>query len=148
MWERIDEAHACISRFSCILHFETLWTGSLSGSSVHGILQARMLEWVTMPYSRPLDVKNWLWKIPWCCDRWKAGREGDHRVLDGWMALLTQRTWVWANSGSWWWTGKPGVLHSIRSQKVRHDRDWTRTAPSFHLCPVNLVYQSVILINH
>ena len=43
------------------------------------------------------------------------------RGWDGWMASLTQRTWVWVNSESWWWTGRPGVLQSMRSQTVRHD---------------------------
>ena len=40
---------------------------------------------------------------------------------DGWMASLTQWTWVWVNSGSWWWTGRPGVLRFMGSQRVRHD---------------------------
>ena len=44
-----------------------------------------------------------------------------NRRWDGWMASLTQWTWVWASSGSWWWTGKPGVLQSMGSQRVRHD---------------------------
>ena len=48
-------------------------------------------------------------------------REGDDRGWDGWMASLTQWTWVWVNSGSWWWTGKPGVLQSMGSQRVGHD---------------------------
>ena len=52
--------------------------------------------------------------------RSKAGEEGDDRGWDGWMASLTQWTWVWVNSGSWWWTGRPGVLQSMGSQKVRH----------------------------
>ena len=43
------------------------------------------------------------------------------RGWDGWMASLTQWTWVWVNSGSWWWTGRPGVLQSMGSQGVRHD---------------------------
>ena len=47
-------------------------------------------------------------------------RRGD-RGWDGWMASLTRRTWVWASSGSWWWTGKPGVLQSRQAQRVRHD---------------------------
>ena len=51
----------------------------------------------------------------------KAGEEGDDRGWYGWMASLTQWTWVWVNSRSWWWTGRPGVLHSIGSQRVRHD---------------------------
>ena len=50
------------------------------------------------------------WKRPWCWERLKAGVEGDNRGWDGWVASPTQWTWVWASSGSWWWTGKPGVL--------------------------------------
>ena len=60
-------------------------------------------------------------KRPWCWKRLKAGGEGGNRGWDGWMASLTQRTWVWANSGSWWWTGKPGVLWFTGSQRVGHD---------------------------
>ena len=51
----------------------------------------------------------------------KAGGEWDNRGWDGWMASLTQWTWVWVNSGSWWWIGKPGVLQPIGLQRVRHD---------------------------
>ena len=61
------------------------------------------------------------WKSPWCWERLKAGREGDNRRWDGWMASLTQWTWVWVISGSWLWTGKPSVLQSTASQRVRHD---------------------------
>ena len=50
----------------------------------------------------------------------KAGGEGENRGRDGWMASPTQRTWVWVNSRSWWWTGKPGILQSVGSQRVRH----------------------------
>ena len=49
------------------------------------------------------------------------GREGDDRGWDGWMALLTRWTWVWTSSRSWWWTGKPGILQSMGSQRVGHD---------------------------
>ena len=62
------------------------------------------------------------WKRPWWWERLKAG-EGDDRGWGGWMASLTQWTWVWTSSGTWWWTGQPGVLQSMGSQKVRHD--WT-----------------------
>ena len=55
---------------------------------------------------------------PWCWERLKAGEEDD-RGWDSWMASPTQWTWVWASSGSWWWTGKPGVLQSMASQRVR-----------------------------
>ena len=43
------------------------------------------------------------------------------RGWDGWMASPTRWTWVWASSRSWWWTGRPGVLQSMGSQRVRHD---------------------------
>ena len=61
------------------------------------------------------------WKIPWCWERLRAGGEGVDRGWDGWMASPIQRTWVWAGSGRWRWTGKPNVLQSIGSQRVRHD---------------------------
>ena len=51
----------------------------------------------------------------------KAGGEGHDRGWDGWMASPTQWTLVWSNSGSWWWTGKPSMLRSIGSQRVRHN---------------------------
>ena len=59
-------------------------------------------------------------KRPWCWERLKLG-EGDDSEWDGWMASLTQWTWVWVNSGSCWWTGKPRVVQSMGSQRVGHD---------------------------
>ena len=50
-----------------------------------------------------------------------AGEEGDDRRWDGWTASLTQCTWVWVDSRSWWWTGRPGVLQFMGSQRVGHD---------------------------
>ena len=61
------------------------------------------------------------WKRPWCWEGLGAGGEGDDRGCDGWMASLTWWSWVWVNSGSWWWTGRPGVLRFMGSQRVRHD---------------------------
>ena len=61
------------------------------------------------------------WKRPWCWERLKAGGEGDDGGWDGWIASPTWWTWVWVGSGSWWWTGKPGVLQSNGLQRVRHD---------------------------
>ena len=52
---------------------------------------------------------------------WGAGGEGDNRGWDGWMASLTRWMWVWENSGSWWWTGRPGMLWFMGSQRVGHD---------------------------
>ena len=57
---------------------------------------------------------------PWCWERLRAGEEGDDRGWDGWMASPTQWTWVWINSRSWWWSGRPGMLRSMGSQRVRH----------------------------
>ena len=61
------------------------------------------------------------WKRPWFWERLKAGREGNNIGWDGWMPSLTWWTWVWVNSGSWWWTGRPGVLRFLGSQRVGHD---------------------------
>ena len=60
-------------------------------------------------------------KRAWFWGRLRAGGEGDNRGWDGWMASLTQWTWVWVNSKSWWWTGRPGVLRFMGSQRVGHD---------------------------
>ena len=57
----------------------------------------------------------------WCWEGLGAGGKGDDRGWDGWMASPTRWTWVWVNSGSWWWTGRPGVLQFMGSQRVRHN---------------------------
>ena len=56
-----------------------------------------------------------------CWERLKAGEEGGERGWGEWMASLTLWTWVWASSGSWWCTGRPPVLQSMGSQRVRQD---------------------------
>ena len=61
------------------------------------------------------------WKRPWCSEGLGAGGKGDDRGWDGWMASSTRSTWVWVNSGSWWWTGRPGVLWFMGLQRVGHD---------------------------
>ena len=61
------------------------------------------------------------WKRPLCWEGLGAGGEGDDRGWDGWVASLTWWTWVWVNSGSWWRTGRPGVLWFMGSQRVGHD---------------------------
>ena len=60
-------------------------------------------------------------KRPWCWERLRAGGEGDSRGWDGWMASLTQWTWVWVDSGSCWWSGRPGMLQFMGLQSVRHN---------------------------
>ena len=74
------------------------------------------------PILWPPDVKSWLiWKDPDSGRDLGAGGEGDNRGWDGWMASLTRWTWVWVDPRSWWWTGRPGMLRFMGSQRVGHD---------------------------
>ena len=67
------------------------------------------------------DVKNWLiWKDPDAGKDW-MWEEKAMTGWDSWMASLTQWMWVWVNSRSWWWTGRPGMLQPMGSQRVGHD---------------------------
>ena len=75
------------------------------------------------------------WKRLWCWEGLGAGGEGDEIGWDGWMASPTRWTWVWVNSGSWWWTGRPGVLQFMGSQRVRHD--W---ATELNWTEISLIY--------
>ena len=61
------------------------------------------------------------WKRPWCWKDWGQEEKGSTEDDDDWMASSTQWTWVWANSGRWWRTRKPGMLQSMGSQRVRYD---------------------------
>ena len=82
------------------------------------------------------------WKRLWCWEGLGAGGERDNRGWDGWMASLTRWTWVWVNSGSWWWTGRPGLLRFTGSQRVGHDwaneLNWTELTAC--LLPSNSPY--------
>ena len=69
----------------------------------------------------PVAKSQTIGKDPWSWETLKAGGEGDDRGWDGWMASLTQWTWVWENSGSWWWTGRPGVLQFMGSERVGYN---------------------------
>ena len=60
-------------------------------------------------------------KRPCWWERLKAGGEGGDRGWDDWMVSPTQWTWVWVDSGSWWWTGRPGMLQFIGLKRVGHD---------------------------
>ena len=78
------------------------------------------------------------WKRLWCWEGLGAGGEGDDRGWDGWTASLTRWTWVWVNSGSWWWTGRLGVLRFMGSQRVGHDwatdMNWTELNEKMICC--------------
>ena len=73
------------------------------------------------PVLWPPHSRSWLSGKDWCWEGFGAGGEGDDRGWDGWMASLTRWTWVWVNSGSWWWTGRPGLLWFMGSKRVGHD---------------------------
>ena len=75
-------------------------------------LEGLMLSWNSNPLATWCEELTH-WKRPWCWERLKSGGEGDDRGWDGWMVSLTQWTWVWVNSGSWWWTARFGVLQSM-----------------------------------
>ena len=79
-------------------------------------------DWCSSWSSSPLatwceDLTHW--KRPICRGRLRAGGEGGDPGWHGWMASATQWTWVWASSGSWWQTGKLGMLQSIGLQRDR-----------------------------
>ena len=77
------------------------------------------------------------WKRLWCWEGLGAGGEVDDWGWDGWMASLSRWMRVWVNSGSWWWTGRPGVLRFMGLQRVRHDwvteLSWTESLKDISL---------------
>ena len=77
---------------------------------------------VETPLLWPPYAKSWLIGKDSDAGRdWGQEEKLKDRGWDGWMASLTQRTWVWVNSRGWWWTGKPGMLWFMGSQRVEHD---------------------------
>ena len=96
-----------------VVTFAPLWGWLL----VHGLNTIRNIY----SLSRRKGDKIFERKRPWCWERLRAGGEGDDRGWDGWMASLTQWTWVWTNYRRRRRTGKPGVLQSMGSQRVRHN---------------------------
>ena len=78
------------------------------------------------------------WKRLWCWEGLGAGGEGDDGGWDGWMASLTWWTWVWVNSGTWWWIGSPGVLWFMGLQRIGHDwateLNWTEKTSRRRWC--------------
>ena len=93
-----------------MLYCNKRYLSSLSWSWRKSVLNMHWKDWCQGWSSN--NLATWCkelthWKRPWCWERLKAGGEGDNRGWDGWMALPTQWTWVWVNSGRWWWTGRP-----------------------------------------
>ena len=102
------------------------WTAKISNQSIlkKSVLNIQWKDWCWSWNFNPLTT--WCKELthlkrPWCWERLKAGGERDDRGWDGWMASVTQWTWVWVNSRSWRWTGRPSVLQSMGLQRVGHD---------------------------
>jgi len=87
------------------------------GISLGGMMLKLKLQYFGHLMRRVGSLKKKLW----CWEGLGAGGEGDDRGWDGWMASLTRWMWVWVNSGSWWWTGRPGMLRFMGLQRVGHD---------------------------
>ena len=87
-----------------------------SGCSLEGLMLKLKLQYLATSCEELTH-----WTRPWCWERLGAGREGDDREWDGWMASRTQWTGVSVNSPNWWWTGRPGVLQFMGLKRVEHD---------------------------
>ena len=107
------------------------------------------------PILWPSDTKSWLiWKDPDAEEDWGQGRERDDREWDGWMVSLTEWTWVWVDSRSWWWTGRPGMLQFMGLQRVGHnwatELDWCTHIHRLYsvtaTCRLNVEYNPFSLV--
>ena len=102
------------------------WTARRSNQSIlkkissEYVLEGLMLK-LKLQYFSHLMWRMNLFEKTLIREKLKAGGEGDVRGWHGWMASPTWWTWVWVVSGSWWWTGKPGLLQSMGSLRVGHD---------------------------
>ena len=137
-WTIKQAEHWRIDAFDCGVgedswEFLGLWGDPISPCYRRSVLSVHWKDWCWSWNSNTLatwckDLTHW--KRPWCWERLKAGGEGDDRGWDGWMALLTLWTWVWVDSGGWWWTGRPGMLQFMGLQRVRHhweaEMNWTK----------------------
>ena len=84
--------------------------------SLEGLMLKLKLQYLATWHEELTHLKR-----PCCSERLKAGGEGDNSGWDGWMASPTPWTWVWVDSRSWWWTGRPGMLQFMGAQRVGHD---------------------------
>ena len=98
------------------------WTARSSNQSIFKEINWKdwCWSWNSSTLATPCEELTH-WKRPWCWEGLGAWGEGDDRGQDGWVASSTWWTWVCVNSRSWWWTGRPGVLRFMGSQRVGHD---------------------------
>ena len=142
IWE-LDYKESWVPKNWCfwtVVLEKTLWESlGLQGDPTspfwrRSALEFLLREWckAETPVLWPPHEKRWLIGKDWCWEGLRAGGEGDDRGWDGWMTSLTRWMWVWVNSGSWWWTGRPGVLRFMGSPRVGHDwaTDLNWTEPS------------------
>ena len=164
MWELDYKAeHQRIDAFElwCWRRFRRVpWTARRSNQSILKAISLN-IHWKDWCWSwNSNSLGTWCkelthWKRLWCWERLGAGGEGDDRGWDGWRASLTQWTWVWLNSGSSCWTGRPGMLWFMGSQRLGHDWATELTELTINLflhwdfcSPGTLIYIIVHWVSH
>ena len=102
------------------------WTARRSNHSIlkeispESSLQGLMLK-LKLQYFRHMMRRTDSFEMTLMLGKIEGRRRRVDRGWDGWMASPTQWTWIWVNSGSWWWTGRPGMLQFMGLRRVRHD---------------------------
>ena len=120
--QRID----AFELWCCRRLFRVPWTARISNQSIlkdispeyslEGQMLKLKLQYIGYLMQRVDSLEKTL-----MLEKIKAGWEGDKRGWDCWVASLTQWTWVWVIPGSWWWTGRPGILQFMGLQRIGHD---------------------------
>ena len=109
----------CWTRLEIPLDCKEIKSVHLNGDGLYILVGRTEAE---APVFWSFDANHWLiGKSTFCWERLRAKRDKGIRGWDGCMASLMQWTWTWKNSRRWWGTGKPGVLQSMGSQRIRHD---------------------------
>ena len=144
---RIDAFELCWRRL-----LRVPWTARRSNQSIlKEISPGSSLEGLMLKLNSNILATWWEelthLKRPWCWERLRAGGDGDDRGWDGWMVPLTQQTWVWVDSGSWWWTGRPGVLQFMGSQSRTRLSDWTELKEMLYFYSTQAQLKTAMMCN-